>query len=112
MSKLAIVATISLAVFGGGQPLFAEEAISEPRCVCGLSTGADVSNAGRPAFSDSANTSANERDFRIDDPRETAAVVATPSPLVRCGHRIDLPLANLSGEVDCLWTRTAPRPSS
>ena len=48
MSKLAIVATTLLAVFGGGQPVFAEEAISEPRCVCGLSTGADVLNAGRP----------------------------------------------------------------
>jgi hypothetical protein len=66
MSKLAIVATALLAVFGGGQPLFAEEAISEPRCVCGLSTGADVLNTGRPIFFGPANASANERDSRID----------------------------------------------
>jgi hypothetical protein len=63
MSKLAIVATTLLAVFGGGQPVFAEEAVSEPRCVCGLSSGADVLNAGRPT---AANASANERDSRID----------------------------------------------
>jgi hypothetical protein len=42
MSKPAIVATTLLAVFGGGQPVLAEEAISEPRCVCGLSTGAET----------------------------------------------------------------------
>jgi hypothetical protein len=66
MSKLAIVATTLLAVFCGGQPVFAEEAISEPRCVCGLSTGADLSNAGRLAFSNLANASASERDSRID----------------------------------------------
>ena len=42
MSKLAIVATTLLAVFGGGQAVFAEEAISEPRCICGLSTGAEA----------------------------------------------------------------------
>jgi len=66
MFKRAIVATTLLAVFGGGQPAFAEEAISEPRCVCGLSTGADVLQAGRPIFSDLVNASANERDSRID----------------------------------------------
>ena len=66
MSRLAIVATTLLAVFGGGQPVFAEEAISKPMCVCGLSTGADVLDAGRPTFSDSAKASANERDSRID----------------------------------------------
>jgi hypothetical protein len=66
MSKLAIIAAALLAVFSGGQPVFAEEARSEPRCVCGLSTGADVLNAGRPIFSDLANTSTNERDSRID----------------------------------------------
>jgi hypothetical protein len=66
MSKLAIVATTLLAVVGGGRPVFAEEAVSEPRCVCGLSTEADVLNAGRPIFSDLANASANERDTRID----------------------------------------------
>jgi hypothetical protein len=52
MSKPAIVATTLLAVFGGGQPVFTEEAISEPGCVCGLSTDAGVLNAGRPTFSD------------------------------------------------------------
>jgi hypothetical protein len=66
MSRLAIVATALLAVSGGGQPGSAEEAISEPRCVCGLSTGADLLNAGRPIFPDLANVSANERDSRID----------------------------------------------
>ena len=66
MSKLAIVATTLLAVVGGGQPVFAEEAVSEPRCVCGLSTAADLLNAGRPIFSDLANASANERDSRTD----------------------------------------------
>jgi hypothetical protein len=33
MSKLAIVATTLLAVFGGGHAVFAEEAIFEPGCV-------------------------------------------------------------------------------
>lgn len=67
MSKLAIVATTLLAVVGGGgQPVFAEEPVSEPRCVCGLSADADMLNAGRPIFSDLANASANERDSRID----------------------------------------------
>jgi hypothetical protein len=66
MPKLAIVATTLLAAFGGGQPVFAKEVIFEPRCVCGLSTGAGVLNAGRPIFFDSANASANERDSRID----------------------------------------------
>jgi hypothetical protein len=66
MSKLAIVATTLLAMSGGGQSVFAEETISEPRCVCGLSTGADVLNADRATFPDSANASANERDSRID----------------------------------------------
>jgi hypothetical protein len=71
MSKLAIVATTLLAVFGGGQPVFAEEAMSEPRCVCGPSTGADVLNAGRPIFSDLANASANDSDSRVDDRART-----------------------------------------
>jgi hypothetical protein len=65
MSKLAIVATTLLAVFGSGQPVFAEEAISEPRCVCGLSTDTDSLNAGHLTLSDS-RPSANERDSRID----------------------------------------------
>jgi hypothetical protein len=41
----AIVTTTLLAVFGSGQPVFAEEAIPEPRCVCGLSTDTDFLNA-------------------------------------------------------------------
>lgn len=65
MSRLAIVATILLVALGGRQPVFAEEAISEPRCLCGLSTVADVLNAGR-IFSDSVDASANERDSRMD----------------------------------------------
>jgi hypothetical protein len=67
MSRLAIVATALLAVLGGGQPVSAEEAISEPRCLCGLSTGADLLNVGRLIFPDRANASASERDARIDD---------------------------------------------
>ena len=80
MSKLAIATTL-LAVVGGGQPVFVEEAISEPRCVCGLSTGADPLNACRPTFSDSANASANERDSRID------GYVRTPQTLSRHHRR-------------------------
>ena len=80
MSKLAIATTL-LAVVGGGQPVFAEEAISEPRCVCGLSTGADLLNACRPTFSDSAKASANERDSRID------GYVRTPQTLSRHHRR-------------------------
>jgi hypothetical protein len=64
--KLAIVATALLAVFGGGRPVFAEEIMSEPRCVRGLSTGAGVLSAGRFIFSDSVNASASERDSGID----------------------------------------------
>ena len=81
MFKRAIVATTLLAVLGGGQPAFAEEAISEPRCVCGLSTGADVLQAGRPIFSDLVNASANERDSRID------GHARTPQTLSRHHHR-------------------------
>ncbi len=66
MSKLAIVAATLLAVFGRGQPVFADEAISEPRCVCGLSTGAGVLSAGHPIFYDLANASANEHGSRVE----------------------------------------------
>ena len=66
MSRLAIVATTLLAVFGGGQPVFAQAAISEPGAYAFYHPDADVLNAGRPAFSDSANASANERDIGID----------------------------------------------
>ena len=65
MSKLAIVTTTLLAAFGGGQPLFAEKAVSGPRCACGLSTSTDTLNGAAP-FSDPVNASANERDCRTD----------------------------------------------
>jgi len=71
MSKLAIVAATLLAVFRGGQAVFAEEAISESRCLCGLSTGTGVLKTGRPIFSDLANASANQHDSRIDGPART-----------------------------------------
>lgn len=92
MSKLAIVAMILLAAFGNGQPLFAEGKYLNARCVRGLSTGAGMLNAG-PALSDSPSASVNERDFRIDILRETAAIVATLLPLLSCG---------LLGEIDCV----------
>jgi hypothetical protein len=66
MFRLAIVAVVLLAVFGGGPLVLAEEAISEPRCVCGMSSGAEMLNPGRPIFSDLANASANEGDSGID----------------------------------------------
>jgi hypothetical protein len=71
MFRLAIAATILLAVFGGGPLVFAEEAISEPRCVCGMSSGADVLNPGRPIFSGLANASVSEGDSGIDDQART-----------------------------------------
>jgi hypothetical protein len=80
VSKLAIVGMICFASFGDGQPLFAVGRISDPRYVRGLSTSAGVLNAGRRTLSGSASASVNERDFRIDTPRETAVVVATPLP--------------------------------
>jgi hypothetical protein len=81
MFKLAIVAAALLAVVGGGQPVFAQAAISEPGAYAFYHPDADVLNAGRPSFSDSANASANERDFRIDGhPR-------TPQPLSRHPRR-------------------------
>jgi hypothetical protein len=51
MSRPAIVTTIPPIGLGGRQPLFAEEAGSEPTCECGLSTGAGVLNAGSPSYS-------------------------------------------------------------
>ena len=66
MLKLAIVATTSRAAFGGGQPVFAQAAISEPGGCAIYHPDADVLNACRPTFSDSANASASERDSRID----------------------------------------------
>jgi hypothetical protein len=66
MFKLAIVVATLLAVFGGGQPVFAQAAISEPGAYAFYHPDADVLNAGRPTFPGSANASANERDIRID----------------------------------------------
>src|SRR5229473_3487182 len=81
MLKLAVVATTSLAVFGGGQPVFAQAAISEPGAYAFYHPDADVLNAGRPTFSDSANASASERDSRID------GHARTPQTLSRHHHR-------------------------
>jgi hypothetical protein len=72
MPKFAIVATTLPAVFGDGQPVFAEAAISKPRCVCGPSTHVDVLGAARPIFPDSANAFANVPDSRIDGHARTA----------------------------------------
>jgi hypothetical protein len=47
VSKLAIVVATFVAGVSYGQPVFAEEAISE-RCVYGLSTRTDAQNAGSP----------------------------------------------------------------
>jgi hypothetical protein len=67
MFKLAIIATTVLAVLGGGgQPVFAQAAISEPGAYAFYHPDADVLNAGRPTLSDSANASADEREIRID----------------------------------------------
>src|ERR1700753_3499322 len=96
MSKFTIFATTLLAAVGSGQAAFAEEEITEPRCVCGLSPDADLFSAGLPTLSDPVKTPANERDSRIDgharapqtlsrhrrrssavDPRSTANVVIT-----------------------------------
>ena len=94
--QITIAATTWLAAFGSGQPAFAEEEITEPRCACGLSTGADLLSAGLRTLPDPAKTHANEGDSRIDgharapqtlsrhrrrssavDPRSTASVVIT-----------------------------------
>ena len=66
MFKLAIVTTTLFAVLGGGQPVFAQAAISEPGAYAFYHPDADVLNAGRPISSNSANASANERDSGID----------------------------------------------
>jgi len=66
MFKRAIVAATLLAGVGGGQAVFAQAAISEPGAHAFYHPDADVLNAGRSTFSDSANASANERDIGID----------------------------------------------
>jgi hypothetical protein len=81
MFKLAIVATTLLAVAGGGQPVFAQAAISEPGAYAFYHPDADVLNAGRPIFSDSTNASANERDIRMD------GQARAPRTLSRLHHR-------------------------
>jgi hypothetical protein len=75
MFKLAIVATTLLAVLGGGQPVFAQAAISEPGAYAFYRPDADVLNAGRPSFSDSANASANGRGFRIGGHARTPQIL-------------------------------------
>ena len=81
MFKLAVAAATLLAVVGDGRPLLAQAAISEPGACAFYHPDADVLNAGRPTFSDSANASANERDIRIDGPART------PQTLSRHHHR-------------------------
>jgi len=54
MFKLAIVAAALVAVVGGGQSVFAQAAISEPGAYAFYHPDADVLNAGRPTFPDSA----------------------------------------------------------
>ena len=71
MFKLAVAATTLLAVLGGARAVFAQAAISEPGAYAFYHPDADVLNAGRPAFSDSANASANERDTRTDGKART-----------------------------------------
>jgi hypothetical protein len=88
MFKFAIVATALLAVFGGGQPVFAQAAISEPGAYAFYHPDADLLNAGRSTFSDSANASANERDTRID------GHARTPRTLSRHHHRSSAADAN------------------
>jgi hypothetical protein len=61
MFKPAIVAATLLAVLGGGQPVLAQAAISEPGAYAFYHPDADVLNAGRSTFSYSANAFANER---------------------------------------------------
>ncbi len=99
MFRLAIVATSLLAVSGGGPIAFAEEATSEPRCVCGMSSGSEMLSPGRPIFSDLANASASEGDsgtggqartpqslsrphrgLYAAEPGSTAYVASTPGP--------------------------------
>ena len=89
MSRLAIVATTLLAVFGGGQPVFAQAAISEPGAYAFYHPDADVLNAGRPTFSDSANASANERDSRIDGHARTPQTLSRHDRRSCCGRKID-----------------------
>jgi hypothetical protein len=100
MSRLAIVATILFAVLGGRPAVSAEEAIIQPRCVCGFPGGADALRAGHPIFSGLSNASASEGDSGIDeaartlqnlsrnhhrsfaaDPGSTALVVTTRAPV-------------------------------
>ena len=79
MFKLAIVATTLLAVFGGGQPVLAQAAISEPGAYAFYHPDADVLNAGRPTLSGSANAYASERDTRIDARARTPKKPSTSS---------------------------------
>ena len=81
MSRLAIVATILLAVLGGRPAVSAQEAIIQPRCVCGFPGGAGMLRAGHPIFSDLSNASASEGDSGIDE------AARTPQSLSQSHHR-------------------------
>jgi hypothetical protein len=63
MSKRANVVKTFVAVVDCGQPVFAEEAISEK---VRMQRYRRDKNAGRPFFSDSINTFLTERDSRVD----------------------------------------------
>jgi hypothetical protein len=76
MSKLAIVATILLAVLGGRPAVSAEEAIFQPRCVCGFAGGAEMLRAGHPIFSDLANAPAGEGESGIDEAARTSQTLS------------------------------------
>jgi hypothetical protein len=81
MFKFAFLATTLLAVFCGERAAFAQAAISEPGAYAFYRPDADVLNAGRSTFPDSADASANERDTRMD--RQARA----PRTLSRHYHR-------------------------
>jgi hypothetical protein len=119
MFKLAIVATTLLAVFGGGQPVFAQAAMSEPGAYAFYHPDADVLNAGRPTFSDSVNASANERDTRIDNHarapqtlRDTIAALPLrirPRPLRSSACMTEYLIAARAAII--LWTNLAVMPA-
>jgi hypothetical protein len=50
MSKFMILGAVLLFMLGTERPLFAQAAISEPGLYAFYHSGADVLNAGRPAF--------------------------------------------------------------
>ena len=101
MFRLAIAATILLAVLGGRPAASAEEAIIQPRCVCGFAGGADALRAGHPIFSDLSNAPAGEGDSGIDE------ATRTPQTLSGNQHRF---FAADSGSTAFVVTTRAPLP--